>query len=227
MAPNSTARFLLAGLSGVLAILSVFTQSRSALVAVVGALVIVSPLVLLRLAERRPHAVLPLAFGSGSLVMIGTLIAAAVLGDRLIGFVAFDPTVQVRLDALTALWQVAGDHLVVGVGYNALQFFVQEEGFLADTTLHSRAGADNSFLTLLITTGIPGVLLFLLPWAVAATRAARRWLEQGHWPSLVALVSLLALTLHSQFINSWLYAHLLIVMAVILALATTPYDRRV
>ena len=187
---------------------------------------ILSPFVLRRLARQAPRALVPLAVGGASLSIIAALLAAAALGDRVAGFFTFDPTVQARLNSLADLSRLASEHAVVGVGYNAFQFIVEPGGLLRDTSLHSRAGADNSFLTLLITTGIPGLLAFVLPWSVIATRSLHRWLAGGHVFSLVVVASISALTLHSQFVNSWLYGHLLIVIAVIVALGSKqPYGQ--
>jgi len=221
------ARLFVLALAAAVGLLLIMTQSRSSFLALGGAVALLSPVIILRLAHRRSSALWPGVVGVGGLLALAAILAALMLGERLGSLVTFDPTVQARLEALTAAWRLAQDHLWVGVGYNAWQFAARDAGLVGDVVLHSRAGSDSSFLTLLVTTGLPGVTLFVLPWLVIGVTSLQRWLRHGHVLSLVVVASLLTLTLHSQFVNSWLYAHLLVVMAVIVALAEGPttYDR--
>ncbi|MBI4022518.1 MAG: O-antigen ligase family protein [Candidatus Andersenbacteria bacterium] len=195
----------------------ILTQSRSALLALAAAIGIFSPLLLVRfiLPARRVAAV------SASLLIIGSFsFGGYVLRERLAGLVQFDDTVALRARALQTIWPLAAEHAWLGVGYNAFQFAAQRAGLISRFTIHSRAGADNSLLTLWVTTGLPGLILFLLPLAVSAQFLLRDAVR-SHSQSAGALISLTALLIHSQFVNSLLYAHLLITLAIILALALT------
>lgn len=209
------ARLYYSGLSGAAALAFAATQSRSSLVAALSVIFVFSPFVILRASATARRSSLPKAVAAISVITLVLSLTVVKLGDRARGLFTFDPTVAVRQESLANLWSVAQEHLIIGVGYNAFQFFSPTD----NPALHSRAGADNSFLTLLITTGLPGVILFCLPWLVAARECGRRWLRRDNAGALAALASLLFLTVHAQFINSWLYGHLLITIAIVTALA--------
>jgi O-antigen ligase len=212
-----------------LGVAGILTQSRSSVIAAVAAVFILSPLILLRLASQRTTGLLPAVIGLGSLAVIVVGLAALGLGDRLAGLLTQDPTVQLRLDSLVIVWRMAKEHPLVGVGYNAFQFAARDAGLSDGVSLHSRAGADNSFLTLAVTTGIPGLLLFCLPWLSSAGNLLWRWLVNGQVVAITSVVSVLTLAIHAQFVNSFLYAHLLIVLVIVIVLAEAApaYDQTV
>lgn len=206
-------------LSLVTVVAGILTQSRSSTLALAVTLVILSPIILVRLAKQATPALVPSTVATTSLATVALLIAAVALGDRALGLLTVDATVQQRAEALTATWYIVADHPLVGVGYNAWQFAARDAGLIKDFSAHSRAGADNSWLTLLVTTGFIGLALFSLPWLVAAHLLLRQWLLKGQVVAVAALASLLFLAIHAQFINSFIYGHLLITIAIVLALA--------
>lgn len=211
-------------LTAAVAIAGSLTQSRSSASAVGAALLLMSPLMLLRLTVRQRAAALPLTAAVTSLSGLAAGLTVVLLGDRALGLLTFDPTITLRLQALASIWSLAQEHLLFGVGYNAWQFAARDAGLLTDFSLHSRAGADNSFLTLAVTTGIPGLILFCVPWLAVARQLLGRWLVQGQIVALAAVTSLLSLAIQAQFINSFLYAHLLVTLAIVttLALSVSP-----
>lgn len=200
----------------------ILTQSRSSFVALTLTLLGLSPLILLGLTRQHSKNRLALCASLLSIVVLTLSIAALALGDRLAGLFSYDPNVQARMEALTAIWRLAQEAPLFGVGYNAWQFTALRAGLASDLTLHSRAGTDNSWLTLLVTTGLPGLFLFAAPWLTLATTTTRRWLLLLDPASLAALLSIFFLALHAQFVNSFLYAHLLITLACVCALSAPP-----
>lgn len=81
---------------------------------------------------------------------------------------------------------------LLGHGFNTLRFIRQ------DFTSHSAAGADNSFIFLLATTGIIGLIIYL-------------WLLKEIWVTHFALRPLLlAFIIHAQFVNSLFFAPLML-----------------
>lgn len=188
------------------------TKSRSSLLALLLTSLIFSPIAIHFLIKRyRARGALALTAITGLIGAI-SLVAIFFLGDRARGLVTVDITAQLRLESLQAALPLASEHFLTGVGYNRYQFAAKTAGLIDNFSLHSRAGADNSLLTILITTGLPGLLLFFLPWVVIA-----RYLIKQH--SFPALFSITALLIHSQFVNSLLYSHLLIALIVVVALA--------
>lgn len=193
------------------------TQSRSALVAASSAALILSPLwFYLQILPRRRHLITVISI-IGLLITVSAGFALA-LGSRLSGLVTIDPTVELRLTSVVSGWQVIRDHPVLGVGYNAYQFASGVTPVGNSFSIHSRAGVDNSWLTIWATTGLVGMLLFLLPWAYLSRLFICRSLLNRDPGALIGLYSLLALIIHSQFINSFLYSHLLVSLAIIVSL---------
>ena len=218
--PGTRHRVLLLLLMAATVIAILFTQSRSALVMLGGGGLVMLPW----LVAAYGHVVRrrwPLILGFTCLATAVLALGVIMLGNRALGAVAYGPTVEIRLAALTTVWELVSQFGLVGVGYNAYQFAAIEAGLIGDFNIHSRAGADNSLLTLWVTTGIVGLALFMSIGTAIWFMLLRRW-QQYHSPlTLAAGASLVGLLLHSQFINSLLYAHLLIVLAVIVALALT------
>lgn len=209
------------------------TRSRTSLGSFVLAFILVSPLLSITMfrsiasffPKTRPKeftTAIWIMIASLSLwLIVGVSAASLVLGDRLQGFYTHDPTVTLRLAALHQMWPSAVQYFFTGLGYNAYQVAAQQASLIDSFTIHSRSGADNSFLTLLITTGLPGLILFIIPWAVVWQICLRRWLQNHDVLALTAAFSLVAWSLHSQFVNSLLYSHLVITMIIIVSLAVT------
>ena len=202
----------------------ILTRSRSTYIALCAALLVISPLLTYRFFSRitRPRLVL---FGClvAMSVFVGTLGLVA-LGDRALGVITYDPTVQLRQESLAQVWRLAQNYRLIGVGYNAYQYAALQAGLIGDFNIHSRAGADNSWLTLWVTTGWPGVLLFVIPWVVIGWVNLKHHFRSQQVLPLVAIFSFVFLFIHSQFINSFLYAHLILTLAIVssLALASVP-----
>ncbi len=188
------------------------TKSRSSLLAIVLTSLLFSPLLTYYLIKRYQMRGATALAAIAGLVVAASLVAIFFLGDRARGLLTVDITAQLRLESLQATLPLASEHLFAGVGYNRYQFAAKTTGLIDSFSLHSRAGADNSLLTLLITTGLPGLFLFLMPWVAISRQLIKR-------QAFPALFSMTALLIHSQFVNSLLYSHLLITLIVVIALS--------
>jgi O-antigen ligase len=153
-----------------------------------------------------------------ALAAIFACLAAWVLQERLQGLFAYDPTVQVRIAALEKVWHLVEQYSWTGVGYNAYQFAARKEGLISSFTIHSRAGADSSWLTLWITVGLPGLVIFAGVYLALYVHSLQGWLTRRSLMYLALLASLSALATHAFFVNSLLYSHLLITLAIIAAI---------
>ncbi len=196
-----------------------FTQSRSSLIAAAIGWLMFSPLLLIQLLPVRASVPVRIRFiAMTGFLVAWLLVAGLLLGDRLPGLWQQDATVSVRKEALQAVWSdLAERHSLLGTGYNTYQYAAAEAGLINSFSLHSRAGADNSWLTLWVTTGIVGVILFLLPWVALCRRAMRSW-NYGNKMALTAVTAFSSLFIHSQFVNSFLYSHLLLTLIIVFAL---------
>ncbi|MEX0649563.1 MAG: O-antigen ligase family protein [Candidatus Andersenbacteria bacterium] len=214
----------------VLQILAIaLTQSRSSLVAFLGIFAIAVPYITWKMAARirSDHARLLRLVGIIGMCVVWGALAAGLLGDRLAGFVQYDPTVTLRTDSLALAWShIIQPNALVGVGYNAYQFAAVDAGLIGQFSLHSRAGADNSWLTLWATTGLIGVLLFAWPWIAAGIWLGRKAVKGLDLQAGAGVLALAGLFIHSQFVNSFLYAHLLVILVAIVTISMQPYDRR-
>jgi hypothetical protein len=211
--------------AAVLLVALAFTQSRSSIIALMAALIAFSPLILIRLSRSVSPALIVRGVGIAGLMLVWLAVAGLLLGPRAVGVLSYDPTVDLRSQALQSAWfYLVEPNAVFGVGYNTYQFAAVDAGLISDFAIHSRAGTDNSWLTLWATTGVVGVILFALPWACVGVIYVRRWLVDTHGESLAAALGIGMLFVHSQFLNSFLYGHLLITLIIVCALAlqTTP-----
>lgn len=211
-------RFVVVIAGVVLAVAVILTQSRSTVVALLLVGGVLSPIGVWQWVRQARASRVVAGLVLVCWVLVGLVGTLWVLGPRAWGLVQGDPTVQVRLTALPLVWSLVERFGWLGVGYNRYQFAAQEVGLIGDFAVHSRAGADSSVLTLWVTTGWLGVGLFILPWLVAGWYLSGRWVYHGSAWAGAAVVSLLLLSVHGQFVNSWLYVQLVVVMSLIVVL---------
>lgn len=192
----------------------ILTRSRSSLGALGSIMLLGVPYIIVRQGRKSPLAL----FSGFAIFTLVALLIVPVFHDRLLSIFVGDPTLEIRINALAAAWvHLAQDNGFVGVGYNMYQFASHDAGLTSDFTVHSRAGSDNSLLTLLITTGIIGVILFLIPWGYMLLQAAST--AYTHPRILLGVASsLIAVGVHSQVVNSALYSHILITLAFVVVL---------
>ncbi|MBP7058587.1 O-antigen ligase family protein [Candidatus Gracilibacteria bacterium] len=140
-----------------------------------------------------------------------------------------DPTARLRLKAYEQTWELIGKRPLLGSGYNTLRYVNYNEGYVTDTTIHSASGSDSSLLTILATTGFAGLIAFI--WMIflllkqnwknlrtqsKKTRAAID-IKRSKAPaplrqtlSLALFSGFIALLIHSLFVNSLLFAQIMI-----------------
>lgn len=117
---------------------------------------------------------------------------------------------QARLETAGNAIKIIQNNLFFGAGLNAYRYAQLRYGFRNDNVLivsHADAGADNSFLFVLATTGIVGFFSYLLLWFKILKR---------YWLIPVVTSSILGLFLNSLFINSLFYPSIMLWMWVIL-----------
>ena len=190
------------------------TGSRSSWLAVIVACIVVAFVYLLR-GSLAPHwrkgALIALLAGG-----VACIAVSGIFSDRISHFFVHDPTVALRSAAYTETWhRLVEPNMLFGVGYNAYQFSAKSAGLIQDFSIHSRAGSDNSGITLLVTTGIIGTTLFFLPFIAGVYWHGKQWLLRKRGQSLLFFWSLVVIIVHAQFENSLLYPHLLMTFIVI------------
>lgn len=107
--------------------------------------------------------------------------------------------------------EIIKDNVVFGVGYNAFRYVQQGYGFIEFGTFggNSGAGSDASLLFVFATTGIIGLVLYLLCYVVFISKA---YINRNNGYNFAILSVLLGLLLQSVFINSLFYPQIMFVM---------------
>jgi O-antigen ligase len=121
-----------------------------------------------------------------------------------------------------------------GYGFNTLRFVQKPAGegpMYSPVFSHALAGVDNSFLLVLVTTGLVGFVPFL--WLLAAM------IQKQREPTIsaaktymflpqVSILSVVSLSVHSLFVNSWFYPWSLLWVFILLGIteATSGYTSR-
>jgi O-antigen ligase len=107
-------------------------------------------------------------------------------------------TVQARVGSWRNALIISRDHPLLGVGFNAYRYAQRDYGFLKEQWQESNAGAgaDSSFLFVLATTGILGFFTYLWIWMKSLI---------SNYSSVVIFSSIIAIFIHSFFLNSLFY----------------------
>lgn len=134
-----------------------------------------------------------------------------------------DVTSQKRVESWDQSLSLLEGNLLLGIGYNTIEFRKRDRGLIIDENTHSASGSDSSLLNILITTGILGLLLYLLAYGQWMLTGIRLFLNKTIPVSIQGLglassTLFLALLLHSFFVNSLLLPFFLLLMMPLLAL---------
>ncbi|MDO8488394.1 MAG: O-antigen ligase family protein [bacterium] len=116
-----------------------------------------------------------------------------------------------RLDSWKYAWTIFTDHPVLGVGFNTYRYAQKDYGFISPEkwqTTHAGAGADSSLLFVAATTGILGLIAYL--WYL------KRIFGMGT-TNLALGATLVALVVHSWFLNSLFYPPIILWLALLIA----------
>ncbi|PIZ73490.1 hypothetical protein COY07_01955 [Candidatus Peregrinibacteria bacterium CG_4_10_14_0_2_um_filter_43_11] len=125
---------------------------------------------------------------------------------------ALDPTARLRVDSWNNAFEIIHDHPWIGVGYSRYshEIIARGHGLASD---HNVGGSDSSLLTLWATTGIFGLLTYLLIGFVAMMVAVRRISQKKDFKSYLnvgLLAAFFGIMIHSVFVNSLLYPLLMV-----------------
>lgn len=111
-----------------------------------------------------------------------------------------------RLESWNKAWQVAEKNLIIGVGFNNYKTAQKDAGFIeaGQMPTHSDAGADSSLLLVLATTGIMGLLSYLV--GLVSPIFTRKKV------STLLLAVTGGLLINSLFINSLFYPQIMFLL---------------
>lgn len=131
-----------------------------------------------------------------------------------------DPTAELRVWSWSFAREIISDHPWIGVGYGRYAFEINERGhgLLSD---HASGGSDSSLLTIWATSGVFGLLSYLLIGFTAAFVAIKRMWGKSNFKSYLdaGLVSGFGgVMIHSVFVNSLLFPLMMVYLLVGLGL---------
>lgn len=133
-----------------------------------------------------------------------------------------DPTARLRIQNWEQTLFLISQKPFLGHGYNTLTYAKLNEGFVKDEDVHSASGSDSSLLTILATTGIFGLLFFLIFYLIVLKDTIQSWrtttssTQKGLALGLFA--GTVALLVHSNFVNSLLFPQIMIFFFIILGI---------
>lgn len=244
--PNFAGAFLVIGTIIALALLFYTKSFEGRLILLV--LVAISFYALILTYSRSSHLFFAVSFvvlaliRSRKLLLLG-IILAILLGaqypraiDRIkniTNFEEIDESAELRLTSWKRGLTIYQDYPFFGIGYNTYRYAQIRYDFIE--TEHKKdlsgAGSDSSLLTILITTGVLGLILYLLFYFFAITQAYKSYklklTPQRKAFSLALFSILIGLLFHSLFVNSLLYPFIMIILFTLLALILpTPQSKK-
>ncbi|HSA83448.1 MAG TPA: O-antigen ligase family protein [Patescibacteria group bacterium] len=129
-----------------------------------------------------------------------------------------------RLENYQFAFRVIEDHPVIGVGFNSYRYVKDMYGMprdWVDAPSHADAGVDNSFLFVLATTGIIGLICYLWFWIRILRKLLIEYKKKKKIFVAVAFASIIGLCIHALFINSLFFAPLMLWLFVLIGLEDT------
>lgn len=195
----------------VIAIAEVLTFSRSGYLGFLTTVIVVTSV--------RSRALLFL----GAIAALSTVVLVPRVQERVLGIRSVDQTAQFRIVSWNNAIDIVSDHPWFGVGYNHYKYVQEQRGFVDSISEHSASGSDSSLLTILVTTGVVGVFWYLwlygaICWEFFRTARAKHVSPSVRALALGSLAAMLGLFVHSQFVNGWLYPHIMETVWILTAL---------
>lgn len=138
-------------------------------------------------------------------------------------------SVKARLDSYSKAILIIKENPVFGVGFNSYRFAQERYGFNLNYQYpsHAESGTDNSFLFVLATTGIFGLIAYLYLWIKALKGLYLKNKEKNNFQNLISKItfaSLIAVFIGSFFINALFYPFIMEWIFILLGLSLVKMD---
>lgn len=187
----------------VIGIALVLTFSRSGYLAIMVAVFVIGVL-------RAPKIL-----GASFLVVVLTLSLSPRALSRVVEGMTFDETVVKRFESWGKALELIPNWPVLGVGYNTLMFVQDDLGTADSFDVNNKSGVENSFLSILLTTGVLGLVSFTFIYLAIFKQAFLNWKNKAlgkryQTLSIGIMASLLGIIANSMIINSLVYPFILI-----------------
>lgn len=112
-----------------------------------------------------------------------------------------DPTAKLRIQNWEKSYSLFEKNKIAGIGYNTYRYVAAEEG-IVDESYFSAGGADSTHLTVLVTTGIIGVSLYLLFIGNILRLSWQKFRQEKETIYLGFFAGFCSLIVHATFVNS-------------------------
>lgn len=133
-----------------------------------------------------------------------------------------DPTARLRIQNWDQTMHLISLKPLLGHGYNTLSYVKLAAGFIEDENIHSASGSDSSLLTILVTTGLLGLIPFLIFLFIILRDSLKAWKKSKKLATqgigLAIFCSLISLLIHSNFVNSLFFPQIMIYLWILLGL---------
>jgi hypothetical protein len=129
-----------------------------------------------------------------------------------------------RIKSAAIGMQIIEKNMVFGVGFNAYRYALEKYNFRSEKTLypsHADAGTDNSFLFVMATSGVVGLIAYLSIFFLLFKKVYRQAKEGKNMLAVAVFSSGIGLIINAQFINSLFFWPIMLWMWIMLSIADT------
>ncbi len=130
------------------------------------------------------------------------------------GTTEIDPTAGLRLESWTQSLTLWKENPIGGIGYNTYRYKAARKG-IVDESYFSSGGSDSTHLTVLIATGILGIIPFLWFFGALFFHPLQWYKKQKNDQFLGFSAGIAALFVHGFFVNSLLFPFLFLPLIVL------------
>jgi O-antigen ligase len=163
--------------------------------------------------------ILGIGFLKSRKILLGTLLVLSFgfllipqFQSRIVGGWQIDRSSQERFASWNNGLVIFQKNPVFGVGFNNLKTSIEKNNLLRSfqsSKVHSVAGVDSSLIFVLATTGVIGLIVYLIWWGYLIMMLGKDRAEKFLSRTLIILI--LGLVVNSQFVNSLFYPEIMLV----------------
>lgn len=139
---------------------------------------------------------------------------------RVAGAFTLDETATARIESWQNAYTIFRKNWLFGIGFNTFRYIQETQGnFTFDSPQgnHSGSGTDSSLLLVALTTGILGLLSFVLFLFFILKSFAKN--TRSKYIKTTGVSSFIALLVHSQFVNSFFFPQVMIIIWFLIGLS--------
>jgi O-antigen ligase len=164
---------------------------------------------------------------AGAVVAIVVTLSVPRIQTRLEGAINPDASASLRIVSWQNSWRIAQDNLLLGVGFNSYRYAQDRYGIVTlDQSGNAGAGADSSWIFIVATTGVIGMLFYVAMYAsflweawklyVGQSEPLARGLALGFFSSLIGLAA--ASMFNNALFFSWILEYWWVMAGIVIGL---------